>query len=159
MANFKENKWTEADHAYLVENWGRIPLSSIAQHLHRTTMSVRLRAMRKNLPMGGGMVKNNLLVELLKMRFRHLEDFTPSEAFMPRLRSRRADIATFSMAASRSPARNTAMWRHTGTSRLPRRWTRASWTYSPTTIMKENNFLIYVFVRLYGQGQILIYKL
>lgn len=81
MANFKENKWTEADHAYLVENWGRIPLSSIAQHLHRTTMSVRLRAMRKNLPMGGGMVKNNLLVELLKMRFRHLEDFTPSEAF------------------------------------------------------------------------------
>ena len=81
MANFKENKWTEADHAYLVENWGRIPLSSIAQHLHRTTMSVRLRAMRKNLPMGGGMVKNNMLVELLKMRFRHLEDFTPSEAF------------------------------------------------------------------------------
>ena len=81
MANFKENKWTEADHAYLVENWGRIPLNSIAQHLHRTTMSVRLRAMRKNLPMGGGMVKNNLLVELLKMRFRHLEDFTPSEAF------------------------------------------------------------------------------
>ena len=44
-------------------------------------MSARLRAMRKNLPMGGGMVKNNLLVELLKMRFRHLEDFTPSEAF------------------------------------------------------------------------------
>ena len=37
--------------------------------------------MRKNLPMGGGKLKKNLLVELLRIRFRHLEDFTPSAAF------------------------------------------------------------------------------
>ena len=81
MANSKENKWTDADHQYLVDNWGRIPIESIAMHLHRSKISVRLRAMRKNLPMGGGKLKKNLLVELLRIRFRHLEDFTPSAAF------------------------------------------------------------------------------
>ncbi len=81
MPNSKQNKWTAEEHAYMVENWGRIPIVSIARHLGRTSMSIRMYAMRKNLPVEGGKVKNNLLVELLRLRFRHLEDFKPSAAF------------------------------------------------------------------------------
>lgn len=53
----------------------------MARHLGRTERSVRLYCLRHKLTPCGPKVKRNLLVELLKVKFRNLEDFTPSRAF------------------------------------------------------------------------------
>lgn len=82
MANASKNKrWTPEDADYAREHLGRVTLKEIAGHLGRSEMSVRLYVLRKKWPMGGRTIKRNLLVELLKMRFKNLEDFTPSRAF------------------------------------------------------------------------------
>lgn len=74
--------WTREDISYLVQNHGRLPLKEIARKLDRSELAVRLYVLHHRLqPEGQRRVKRNLLVELLKLRFRHLEDFTPSKWF------------------------------------------------------------------------------
>ena len=77
----RTRRWTDADEAYVRESFGRVSLSDMARHLGRTEMSVRLYCHRKKLVAGGRTVKRNLLVELLRLKFRNLEDFTPSRGF------------------------------------------------------------------------------
>ncbi|MBO7045678.1 MAG: XRE family transcriptional regulator [Prevotella sp.] len=85
--NKKQNKpqpkrWTREDDSYIRENFGRKTVEVMARELERTVMSVRLYIHRQRLvPMGQRTVKRNLLVELLRIRFRHLEDFHPSKWF------------------------------------------------------------------------------
>lgn len=82
MANEGKNKrWTAEDAEYVRQNYGKVTLDAMAKHLGRSEMSVRLYVLRKKWPTGGRTVKRNLLVELLKIRFKNLEDFTPSRAF------------------------------------------------------------------------------
>ena len=82
MANEVKNKrWTAEDAEYVRQNYGKVTLDSMAKHLGRSEMSVRLFVLRKKWPAGGRVVRRNILVELLKMRFKNLEDFTPSRAF------------------------------------------------------------------------------
>lgn len=74
--------WTREDISYLTQNYGRLPLKDIARRLDRTELAVRLYVLHHRLqPEGQRQVKRNLLLELLKLRFRHLEDFTPSRWF------------------------------------------------------------------------------
>lgn len=82
MAKGEHKRWTREDVTYLVDSFGRVSLQDIARKLDRTEMSVRLYIHRHRLvPAGQRTVKRNLLVELLRIRFRHLEDFTPSKWF------------------------------------------------------------------------------
>lgn len=82
MANEGKNKrWSAEDAEYVRQNFGKVTLDTMAKHLGRSEMSVRLYVLRKKWPTGGRTVKRNLLVELLKIRFKNLEDFTPSRAF------------------------------------------------------------------------------
>lgn len=75
-------RWTREDDSYIRENFGRVPVEEMARYLERTVMSVRLYIHRNRLvPMGQKTVKRNILVELLRLRFRHLEDFHPSKWF------------------------------------------------------------------------------
>ncbi len=75
-------RWTREDDVYIRENFGRKPVEEMARDLERTVMSVRLYIHRNRLvPMGQKTVKRNILVELLRLRFRHLEDFHPSKWF------------------------------------------------------------------------------
>ena len=77
----KNKRWTSEDAEYVRRNYGKVTLDAMAKHLERSEMSVRLFVLRKKWTAGGRTVKRNLLVELLKMRFKNLEDFTPSRAF------------------------------------------------------------------------------
>lgn len=77
----KNKRWTADDAEYVRQHFGRVTLGDMAKHLGRSEMSVRLFVLRKKLPTRGRTVKRNLLVELLNMRFKNLEDFTPSRAF------------------------------------------------------------------------------
>lgn len=79
---YQPKRWTRDDDSYIRENFGHISIEDMASYLDRTVMSVRLYIHRHRLvPAGQRTVKRNLLVELLKMRFRHLEDFHPSKYF------------------------------------------------------------------------------
>ncbi len=82
MANEGKNRrWSAEDADYVREHLGKVSLEDMAKCLGRSEMSVRLFVLRKKWPAGGFTVKRNLLVELLKTRFKNLEDFTPSRAF------------------------------------------------------------------------------
>lgn len=78
----EHKRWTQEDTSFLTEHFGLMPVEEIADALGRTVMSVRLYIHQHRLvPAGQRTVKKNLLVELLKLRFRHLEDFKPSKYF------------------------------------------------------------------------------
>ena len=82
MANEGKNKrWSVDEADYVRKHLGKVTLDAMAKHLGRSEMSVRLYVLRKKWPMGGLTVKRNLLIALLKTRFKNLEDFTPSRAF------------------------------------------------------------------------------
>ena len=77
MAN---RRWINQEDDYIRDNLGRVSVEDMAQHLQRTPMSVRLYILRKRLSPEQP-IKRNLLMEMLKIKFRHPEDFTPTRAF------------------------------------------------------------------------------
>lgn len=82
MANERKNKrWSVEDADYVHQHLGKVTFNTMAEHLDRTEMSVRLFVLRKKWPISGNTVKRNLLIALLKTKFKNLEDFTPSRAF------------------------------------------------------------------------------
>ena len=79
---YDPKRWTREDISFLKERFGTMTIEDIADALERTPMSVRLYIHRHKLvPAGQKTVKRNILVELLRLRFRHLEDFQPSKWF------------------------------------------------------------------------------
>lgn len=52
----------------------------MGKHLERSSMSVRLYVFRRKMTTGQ-LVKRNLLIALLKIKFRHPEDFAPTRLF------------------------------------------------------------------------------
>ena len=81
MANKKVYRWTDSEDRFLRENIGRIPYRDLCQRIGRSEQAVRLYVLRQRIDVPGPKVKNNLLRKLLQIRFRNLEDFTPSRAF------------------------------------------------------------------------------
>ena len=82
MSNSKNKKWTSEDVEYVKENLGYVSLEVMARYLGRSSMSVRLYILRNRLiPGQARIVKRNLLIEMLKIKFRHPEDFSPSKSF------------------------------------------------------------------------------
>lgn len=78
--NVKNKRWTGQDADYVRQSLGRVSIEDMAFALGRSPMSVRLFILRKRLSVGP-QVKRNLLIEMLKIKFRHLEDFDPSRNF------------------------------------------------------------------------------
>ena len=73
-------RWTEEDATFVKNNLGKLSFEQMGRALNRSAMSVRLFALRNRLTVGL-QVKRNLLMEMLKIKFRHPEDFTPTRAF------------------------------------------------------------------------------
>ena len=78
--NHKNKRWTADDAAYIRQHYGRVSLENMAAQLGRSSMAVRLYILRNRMTTGRT-VKRNLLVELLRIKFRHIEDFSPTRAF------------------------------------------------------------------------------
>lgn len=76
----KSKRWTHKDEFYVRENYGRVSLEEMAKNLCRTPMSVRLYILRKRLT-SNQKVKRNILQEMLRLKFKHLEDFSPTKTF------------------------------------------------------------------------------
>ena len=73
-------RWTEEDATFVKNNLGKLSFEQMGRALNRSAMSVRLFALRNRLTVGL-QVKRNILMEMLKIKFRHPEDFTPTRVF------------------------------------------------------------------------------
>lgn len=73
-------RWTEEDATFVKNNLGKLSFEQMGRALNRSAMSVRLFVLRNRLTVGL-QVKRNILLEMLKIKFRHPEDFTPTRAF------------------------------------------------------------------------------
>ena len=81
MKNNRSNKrWTREDNDFVRENFGKLSLEDMAKQLKRSSMSVRLYILRKRMTIGTR-IKRNLLLEMLKIKFRYPEDFNPTRIF------------------------------------------------------------------------------
>lgn len=80
MSNNGNKRWTAEDAEYVRQHLGKVSLEDMAAHLERSSMSVRLYILRNRLTVGRT-VKRNLLLAMLKIKFRHPEDFSPTRAF------------------------------------------------------------------------------
>lgn len=73
-------RWAEEDATFVKNNLGKLSFEQMGRELNRSAMSVRLFVLRNRLTVGL-QVKRNILMEMLKIKFRHPEDFTPTRAF------------------------------------------------------------------------------
>ena len=73
-------RWTEDDATFVKNNLGKLSFEQMGRALNRSAMSIRLFCLRNRLTVGL-QVKRNILMEMLKIKFRHPEDFTPTRAF------------------------------------------------------------------------------
>lgn len=76
----KINRWTKQEENFVRQNLGQLSIKEMATQLERTEMSVRLYILRNRLTVRQ-LIKRNLLLEMLKIKFRHPEDFTPTRLF------------------------------------------------------------------------------
>ena len=78
--NIANKRWAEGDVTFVKNNLGKLSFEQMGRALNRSAMSVRLFCLRNRLTVGL-QVKRNILMEMLKIKFRHPEDFTPTRAF------------------------------------------------------------------------------
>lgn len=78
--NGKNKRWNAEDDAYVRQHLGKISLENMAAYLNRSPMSIRLYILRRRMTVGPTL-KRNLLVKLLKIKFRHPENFNPTRDF------------------------------------------------------------------------------
>ena len=76
----KINRWTKQEENFVQQNLGQLSIKEMATRLERTEMSIRLYILRNRLTVRQ-LIKRNLLLEMLKIKFRHPEDFTPTRLF------------------------------------------------------------------------------
>ena len=79
-SNGKNKRWTAQETDYIQQSLGKVSFEDMAAYLGRSPMSVRLFVLRRRMT-PGPLVKRNLLMEMLKLKFRHAEEFTPTRAF------------------------------------------------------------------------------
>ena len=78
--NGKNKRWSAEDDAYVRQHLGKISLENMAAYLNRSPMAIRLYILRRRMTVGPTL-KRNLLVKLLKIKFRHPENFNPTRDF------------------------------------------------------------------------------
>ena len=79
-SNGKNKRWTAQETDYIQQSLGKVSFEDMAAYLGHSPMSVRLFVLRRRMT-PGPLVKRNLLMEMLKLKFRHPEEFTPTRAF------------------------------------------------------------------------------
>lgn len=79
-SNGKSKRWTAQEAEYIQQSLGKVSFEDMAAYLGRSPMSVRLFVLRRRMT-PGPLVKRNFLMEMLKLKFRHPEEFTPTRAF------------------------------------------------------------------------------
>lgn len=74
------NRWSEYEKQFVRDNVDRLTVEQMSDSLHRSIDSVKLFIHRNRIVVGET-VKRNIVLELLRLRYAHTEDFTPSSHF------------------------------------------------------------------------------
>ena len=80
MTKKGNRRWNSQDDEFVRKNLGKMSFEDMGEYLERSPMSVRLYVLRRKLTTGQ-LVKRNLLIALLQIKFRHPEDFAPTRMF------------------------------------------------------------------------------
>ena len=80
MGKKGNRRWNSEDDEFVRLNLGKMSFEDMGECLGRSPMSVRLYVLRRKLTTGQ-LVKRNLLIKLLQIKFRHPEDFAPTRMF------------------------------------------------------------------------------
>ena len=80
MTKKGNRRWNSQDDEFVRKNLGKMSFEDMGEYLERSPMSVRLYVLRRKLTTGQ-LVKRNLLMALLKIKFRHPDDFSPTRMF------------------------------------------------------------------------------
>lgn len=112
--NCKETKkrWTAQETEYIQQNLGKLSLEAMAAHLNRSSMSVRLYVLRKRISPKTA-IKRNILMQMLKTKFRHPEDFSPTRAFYQETNINYIAGGTYTTDENLLQLRNTLQWQIT----------------------------------------------
>ncbi len=73
-------RWTDSEKKFVRENADKLTIDQMADTLGRSAVAVKLCLHRNRIPLGN-IVKRNLVIELLRLRYKNPEDFTPSKSF------------------------------------------------------------------------------
>lgn len=73
-------KWKQEEEIYVRENVGKKTMEEMAEYVGRSPLAVKLFLHRKKI-VAGQTVKRNLVQEMLRLKFRHPENFSPTRAF------------------------------------------------------------------------------
>ena len=73
-------KWKQEEEIYVRENVGKKTMEEMAEYVGRSPLAVKLFLHRKKI-VAGQTVKRNLVQEMLRLKFRHPENFSPTREF------------------------------------------------------------------------------
>ena len=72
--------WSQTEKQFIRNNAGKLTIAQLAANIGRTEDAIKLFLHRNRIVIGPT-VQRNIVIELLKLRFKNPEDFTPSKAF------------------------------------------------------------------------------
>lgn len=72
--------WSQTEKQFVRNNAGKLTIAQLAANIGRTEDAIKLFLHRNRIVIGPT-VQRNIVIELLKLRFKNPEDFTPSKAF------------------------------------------------------------------------------
>ena len=72
--------WSQTEKEFVRNNAGKLTIAQLAANIGRTEDAIKLFLHRNRIVIGPT-VQRNIVIELLKLRFKNPEDFTPSKAF------------------------------------------------------------------------------
>lgn len=73
-------RWKPEEEDFVRDNAGKMTLQQLAEAVGRSVLAVQLFMHRKHIVIGQT-VKRNLVQEMLRIKFRHPENFMPNRAF------------------------------------------------------------------------------
>ncbi len=73
-------RWTPEEEEYIRKNAGKATLAEMAEHVSRSELAVQLFMHRRKIVVRQ-VVKRNLVQEILRMKFKHPENFMPNRPF------------------------------------------------------------------------------
>lgn len=73
-------RWQPHEDKFVRDNVNKMTLEQMSDHLGRSALAVQLYMHRKHI-VTGQTVKRNLVQEMLRIKFRHPENFMPTRAF------------------------------------------------------------------------------
>lgn len=73
-------RWKTEEETFIREHAGKLTLQQLAEEVGRSTLAVQLFMHRKQIVVGP-LVKRNLVQEILRIKFKHPENFMPTRAF------------------------------------------------------------------------------